>query len=188
MEPLEAPLRPLEDDDFGLRFNSIDSITTNLDVFRTLESFVRDLLDKKAHAARLYSEHRYHEAYDCYHAVLHSMQDLHRDFRNHEEFISTATNVLLIYKEAHLNLSLCLVKQGEYLRAVETLEKLLGYDPGSAKALYLRGKCLLACGRYSEALADLEEAKALKPGSYEVIDRYLEQARLLQTNKQIPTA
>lgn len=173
-------MRHIEDDDFGLRFNSIDSITTNLDVFRTLEAFVRDLLDKKANAARLYSEHCYREAGECYQEILHSMQDLHRDFHNHEEFISTATNVLLIYREAHLNLALCLVRQGEVGRAAESLTRLLGYDPVSAKARYLRGKCLMASGRYPEAINDLEEAKAFKPSYYEVIDRYIEQAKLLQ--------
>ena len=170
----EGPQR-IEDpyDDFGLRFNSIDSITTTLEDFRTLESFVREVIDFKEGATELFGEGRYKEASDEFKRILDTMQDLYHQFRDNEEFLSTATNVLQIYKEAHLNYALCLIKLGEFEHAGDILTSLIHYDSNCCKGRYLRGKCYLLTGHFEKAMQDFTMAKDLKPSYFELIDRYL---------------
>ncbi len=76
-----------------------------------------------------------------------------------------------------------LIRLGSFAHAIDSLTQLLNYEPGNTKALYLRGKCFMVSGKYQKAIDDLTAAKELKPSSYEIIDRYLEQARLMLLNK-----
>ena len=70
---------------------------------------------------------------------------------NDEEFLLT-TNVLSIYREAHMNLALSQIKLNNFESAIDILNALLHYEPSNVKALYLRGKALQAIREYEHAL------------------------------------
>lgn len=58
---------------------------------------------------------------------MKSLQDRFKG-SGEEEFLQT-TNILLIYKESHLNLALCHIKMSEFETAIDHLTSLLHYEP-----------------------------------------------------------
>jgi Flp pilus assembly protein TadD len=70
--------------------------------------------------------------------VTDSFQELNNTFTNQE--LLYRTNILCIYREAHLNFSLAQIRLNNYETAIDNLTLLLHYEPTNVKALYLRGK------------------------------------------------
>lgn len=103
------------------------------------------------------------------------MTDLQQRFKGREDLLQSATNVLLIYRESHLNFALCHIKLSDYESAIEILTMLLHYEPQNVKALYLRGKCFNAVRNFHSALVDMRLAKSLKPLEQGLFDHYLEE-------------
>ena len=81
-----------------------------------------------------------------------------------------STNILNIYREAHINLALSQIKLTNYENAIDILSALLHYEPENVKAIYLRGKSQHAIREYELALSDFKLAKELKPSETELFD------------------
>ncbi len=58
-----------------------------------------------------------------------------------------------------------LFNRGNYLRAIETFDRVLAIDPGNIRALLLKGRAYTERGTYSEALVYLKRVIELEPGN-----------------------
>ncbi|EAL64535.1 hypothetical protein DDB_G0285827 [Dictyostelium discoideum AX4] len=67
------------------------------------------------------------------------------------------------------NIAICNMKLGKFKRSIELLDQVLKSDPNNVKALYRRGKCLVAEKEYIHAEEDLEKALTLTPNDKEII-------------------
>lgn len=68
------------------------------------------------------------------------------------------TNIHDILQECHVNLALCLIRQGLFEDAIGCLTALLHYAPQNVQAYYLRGKCFLCLQQHETAITDLRTA------------------------------
>lgn len=66
-------------------------------------------------------------------------------------------------REVEQELAASLYAGGEYLEALNTLERLLVHEPDSPDLHFLKGDCLLQQGQAQEAIAPLQRAVALLP-------------------------
>eukprot|EP00347_Sterkiella_histriomuscorum_P021475 403333850 len=142
--------------------NSFQSFGSHFEEFKALEEYTQSLLTLKVKANDLYQQQQYDQAQSLYQSILDTFQTLKARFQN-EDFLMT-TNILLIYREAHVNKALCLIKQRLYEEAIECLSQILYYDGDGSniKALYLRGKSYLAIREYELALSDFKLARDIK--------------------------
>ncbi|KAN0041907.1 hypothetical protein ACTFIV_004461 [Dictyostelium citrinum] len=67
------------------------------------------------------------------------------------------------------NIAICNMKLGKFNRSIDLLDQVLKSEPNNVKALYRRGKCLIAEKQYVHAEEDLEKALALSPGDKEIV-------------------
>mmetsp|Transcript_29519 Transcript_29519/g.91798 ORF Transcript_29519/g.91798 Transcript_29519/m.91798 type:complete len:558 (+) Transcript_29519:93-1766(+) len=112
-------------------------------------------------AAELYKRGRIRLA--CHHFELIADLFVSIDFFK-AELQKDATELRRI---ANLNRAMCMLKFGNFKLAKELCSKVLKEDPGNPKALFRRGKAMLALKEYTEAIEDLERLIEVEPGSGE---------------------
>ncbi|GLJ21531.1 hypothetical protein SUGI_0398520 [Cryptomeria japonica] len=102
----------------------------------------------KSTGNRLFKEGKYELAKAKYEKVLKDFNHVNpQDNDEGKIFVQTRSSL-------HLNVAACYQKIGEYKKALESCNKVLGENPGHVKALYRRGIAYMACGDFDEARKD----------------------------------
>ncbi|KAH9301633.1 hypothetical protein KI387_013216, partial [Taxus chinensis] len=102
----------------------------------------------KSAGNRLFKEQKYELAKAKYEKVLKDFNHVNPQ-DNDEGKIFVQTRSFL-----QLNVAACYQKIGEYKKALESCNKVLGENHGHVKALYRRGIAYMACGDFNEARKD----------------------------------
>jgi tetratricopeptide (TPR) repeat protein len=77
----------------------------------------------------------------------------------------------------HSNISLCLIKMGDYARAADECQKVLAVEPNNTKALFRVGQAYMLKGDLDKAKAMLQAAKATAPDDKGINNELVKLAR-----------
>ncbi|WP_102407988.1 tetratricopeptide repeat protein [Parabacteroides bouchesdurhonensis] len=116
-------------------------------------------LREDIHAMREIQKEYAHEYYLMGNECITKAKDANAAIRNFDK----ALKLDPYYVDAWVRKGVTLMDQGEDYEAQVCLNKAVKLNPGSFKARYNRGKCLLRLKYYEEAVSDLLKAVDLKP-------------------------